>query len=101
MILADSLWRRRYQADPAIIGRKILLDGKPCEVVGVLPASFHFPREEKVGARTLGERLEIYKPLGYDAEDLQLRMGDFNFWTTAHVEFGLGLSGRDAGTQTA
>ena len=45
VILADSLWRRRYQADPAIVGRKILLDGKPSEVVGVLPASFHFPRE--------------------------------------------------------
>jgi predicted permease len=89
VILADSLWRRRYQADPAIVGRKILLDGKPCEVVGVLPASFHFPREEKVGARTLGERLEIYKPLGYDADDLQLRMGDFNFWTTARLRPGV------------
>ena len=26
VILSDSLWRRRYQADPAIVGRKILLD---------------------------------------------------------------------------
>src|ERR1039457_452460 len=49
-ILADSLWRRRYQADPAIVGRKILLDGKPHGIVGVLPPSFQFPREEKVGA---------------------------------------------------
>src|ERR1035438_9451100 len=88
VILADSLWRRRYQADPAIVGRKVLLDGKPCEVVGVLPASFHFPREEKVGARTLGEGLEIYKPLGYDADDLQLHMGDFNYWTTARLRPG-------------
>jgi hypothetical protein len=51
VILVDSLWRRRYQAGPAMVGRKILLDGKPCEVVGVLPASFQFPREEKAGAR--------------------------------------------------
>src|SRR6478672_4966907 len=29
VILADSLWRRRYSADPAVIGRRILLDGKP------------------------------------------------------------------------
>ena len=89
VILADSLWRRRYQADPAIVGRKVLLDGKPCEVVGVLPASFHFPREEKVGSRTLGEGLEIYKPLGYDADDLQLHMGDFNYWTTARLRPGV------------
>jgi putative ABC transport system permease protein len=89
VILADSLWRRRYQADPAIVSRKILLDGKPCEVVGVLPPSFHFPREEKVGARTLGESLEIYKPLGYDADDLQMHMGDFNYWTTARLRPGV------------
>ena len=78
VILADSLWRRRYRADPAIVGRKILLDGKPYEVVGVLPASFHFPREEKSGAASLGEGLEIYKPLGYDPGDLKVHMGDFN-----------------------
>jgi putative ABC transport system permease protein len=89
VILADSLWRRRYQADRSIVGRKILIDGKPYEVVGVLPASFIFPREEKFGARTLGENLEIYRPLGYDSGDLKLRMGDFNFWTTARMRPGV------------
>jgi predicted permease len=89
VILADSLWRRRYQADPAIVGRKILLDGKPHEVVGVLPASFHFPREEKPGPRALGEGVEIYKPLGYEPDDLKLRMGDFNYWTTARLRPGV------------
>jgi len=89
VILADSLWRRRYQADPAIIGRKVLLDGRPHEVVGVLPPSFHYPREEMLGTRTAGENLEIYKPLGYGADDLQLRMGDFNFWTTARLRAGI------------
>jgi predicted permease len=89
VILADSLWRRRYQADPAIVGRKILLNGKPCEVVGVLPASFHFPREEMVGVRTLGEGVEIYKALGYSPEDLPIHMGDFNYWTTARLRPGI------------
>jgi putative ABC transport system permease protein len=88
-ILADSLWRRRYQSDPSIIGRKILVDGKPFEVVGVLPASFVFPRLEKVGQRYVGEGLELYKPLGYDSEDIQLHMGDFNFWTTARLRPGV------------
>ena len=89
VVLADSIWRRRYQADPAIVGRKILIDGKPYQVVGVLPPSFVFPREEKYGARTLGENLEIYKPLGYDAGDLKVHMGDFNFWTTARMRPGV------------
>ena len=89
VILADSLWRRRYQADPAIVGRKILLDGKPCEVVGVLPPSFQFPREEKIGQRYVGEGLEIYKPLGYEPDELKLYMGDFNYSTTARLRAGV------------
>jgi putative ABC transport system permease protein len=88
-ILADSLWRRRYQADPAIVGRKILLDGKPHEIVGVLPASFHFPRAEQLGARADSGELEIYKPLGYESADLQLHMGDLNYWTTARLRPGV------------
>ncbi len=89
VILADSLWRRRYRADPAIIGRRILLDGKPYEVVGVLPASFHFPRQEKSAAASLGEGLEVYKPLGYEPGDLEVHMGDFNYWTTARLRPGV------------
>jgi predicted permease len=89
VILADSLWRRRYRADPAIVGRKILLDGKPYEVVGVLPPSFHFPHQEKSAAASLGEGLEVYKPLGYDPGDLKVHMGDFNYWTTARLRPGV------------
>jgi putative ABC transport system permease protein len=89
VVLADSLWRRRFQADPAIVGRKILLDGSPYEVVGVLPASFRFPREEKAGARFLGEGLEIYRPLGFVPADLKLRLGDFNYWATARLKPGI------------
>ena len=89
VILADSIWRRRFQADPGVIGRKMLLDGKPYEVVGVLPASFHFPREEKQGARYLGEGLEVYKPLGFDSGDLKIRLGDFNYWATARLKPGI------------
>ena len=91
-ILGDSLWRRRFASDPGIVGRKILLDGIPYEVVGVLPPSFHFPREEKVGARSLGEWVEVYKPLGYENDDVTLYMGDFNFSTTARLRPGVSLA---------
>jgi putative ABC transport system permease protein len=92
-IVADSLWRRRFGSDPGIVGRKILLDGTPYEIVGVLPPSFHFPREEeKIGGRSLGEWVEIYKPLGYESGDLTLRLGDFNYWTTARLRPGISLA---------
>jgi putative ABC transport system permease protein len=37
VILGDALWRRRYAADPAIVGRIIPINGEPYTVVGVLP----------------------------------------------------------------
>jgi putative ABC transport system permease protein len=42
-LIADSLWRRRYQADPSAIGRLIRLDGVPFTIVGVMPPKFRFP----------------------------------------------------------
>ena len=44
VILSNSLWHRRFSADPNIVGRKILLDGKPHEVVGVTPSGMPFYR---------------------------------------------------------
>ena len=39
VILTEGLWRRRFAADPNIIGRAIPLDGRPYTIIGVLPAS--------------------------------------------------------------
>jgi len=41
-MLSDALWRRRFAADPGIVGRAIPFDGGPMTIVGVLPASFDF-----------------------------------------------------------
>ena len=40
VLISDRLWRRRFGADPGIVGRPITLDGYPHEVVGVMPAVF-------------------------------------------------------------
>jgi putative ABC transport system permease protein len=39
-MLADGFWRRRFGADPSIVGRTITIDGSPFTIVGVTPASF-------------------------------------------------------------
>ena len=43
VMLGDDVWRTRFAADPAILGRQIRLAGKPHTVVGVLPPEFRFP----------------------------------------------------------
>ena len=40
IILSDGFWRRRFGADPAIVGRSITLNARPATVIGVLPASY-------------------------------------------------------------
>jgi predicted permease len=46
VVLSDRLWRRRYGANPAILGQQILLNGRPYAVIGVMPASFRFGSRE-------------------------------------------------------
>jgi putative ABC transport system permease protein len=41
-VLSDGLWRRRFGSDTGIVGRAINIDGTAYEVIGVLPAAFHF-----------------------------------------------------------
>jgi len=41
-IISDSLWKRRFGADPSIIGKTIMMDDQGYEVIGVLPPDFHF-----------------------------------------------------------
>lgn len=43
VVLSDGLWRRRFNADPSIVGRSIPLEGGSYEVLGVMPSDFAYP----------------------------------------------------------
>ncbi len=43
VLLSDGLWRRRFAADPEIIGRTLILDDVPTTVLGVMPPGFQLP----------------------------------------------------------
>jgi predicted permease len=50
-IVSDRLWRTSLNADPAIVGQSIILDGVPRTIVGVLPPDFSFrPVVPRLGA---------------------------------------------------
>jgi putative ABC transport system permease protein len=43
VILSHGLWRRRFNATPNVIEQTLMLDGKPCIIIGVMPEGFGFP----------------------------------------------------------
>lgn len=46
VMLAYGYWRSRFAGDPNVIGRRIVLDGHECTIIGILPASFQFMDRE-------------------------------------------------------
>lgn len=49
VIITDGFWRTRFAADPNIIGRKLTLNGRTKEVIGVLPPDFSIPKGAEWG----------------------------------------------------
>ena len=48
VLLSHEVWERRYQKDPAIVGRAINVNGRPHNVVGVMPPRFLFPENHRL-----------------------------------------------------
>jgi predicted permease len=47
VILSDELWRRRFDADPAVVGRKLAINDEQWQVVGVMPPHVRVPTYEE------------------------------------------------------
>ncbi|HLY16497.1 MAG TPA: ABC transporter permease [Bryobacteraceae bacterium] len=58
-ILSYSFWQTHYGGDRHILGRKIVVNGDPTSVIGILPRDFHFPRW----------RADLYVPMPLDRGD--------------------------------
>ena len=63
-ILSYGFWTTRFGASPDIIGKHLRLDGRPYEIVGVLPEWFVYP----AGAR---RPTPVFLPMTFTAEDRQ------------------------------
>jgi len=63
-ILSDGLWRRKFGADPAIVGRALSLDRRAYTVVGVMPPTFTFPNR---GPLLNNVPADLYVPMSFTA----------------------------------
>src|SRR5262249_54913018 len=83
VILSQSIWQRRFNADPSLIGRTITLNDLPYTVVGILPPEFRFPQIHEVESGP-----ELWTPL--QPESLQDRGAPF-LSVFARLKSGLAL----------
>ncbi|HUJ22529.1 MAG TPA: ABC transporter permease [Bryobacteraceae bacterium] len=58
-LVSDGLWRRRFAADPHLVGRKLAVNGRSFQIVGVLPPGFQFPADA-----------DFWTPLAFSNDDL-------------------------------
>ncbi|HUO82770.1 MAG TPA: ADOP family duplicated permease [Gammaproteobacteria bacterium] len=65
LLLSHELWQRRFDGQAGIVGRAIVVDGRPRTVVGVMPPGLHHPYEA-----------EAWIPFAFD-EVLRAPRGNF------------------------
>ena len=47
-VLSHMLWTTRYQSDPGVIGRGMVIDTRPHTIIGVMPPNFEFPENQRL-----------------------------------------------------
>ena len=66
LVLSYELWRRRFQADPQIVGKVVHLNGEGYQVLGVMPKGFNFPLRLATTAQLPTDQMQFWMPLGGD-----------------------------------
>jgi predicted permease len=82
-ILSDRLWRSAFNADPAVVGRTVLLKGEPQTVVGIMPATFRSNVDADIWTPIRGSRTGEG---GGDNFGIVVRLKDGASWAQAASE---------------
>jgi putative ABC transport system permease protein len=90
VLLSDRLWRRRFGADPSVVGRTINLSGQPFEVVGVMRPDFQFP----------GREHELWIPLTINPAVLSRQLRTYDHLAIARLRPGIDIDRAQAEMDT-
>ncbi|HTX36027.1 MAG TPA: ABC transporter permease [Bryobacteraceae bacterium] len=88
-ILSDGVWKRLFNADPAIVGKSITLNGNPFTVAGVLERGFMLNAEVMPSEGPM-DKIDIFLPLPLGA-DAVTRRGDENYNILVRLKPGVSL----------
>ncbi|MEX2260651.1 MAG: ABC transporter permease [Bryobacteraceae bacterium] len=72
VVISDALWRRRYGADPALIGKSINVNGESHLVVGIAPPSLPVPTGTLLHPfLAFAPRIDLWKPIAVTQRELK------------------------------
>jgi putative ABC transport system permease protein len=77
VMLCQAYWQRKFGSDPSVIGRQVVIDGKPREIIGVLPASFKF----------LDQNPQLVLPFRFNRAEVFI--GNFSYQGVARLKPGV------------
>ena len=63
VVLSHHLWQQQFGQDPAILGQRLILDGQPRTVIGIVSRGFE--------TSLLGDRPDLWLPLRLDSASLE------------------------------
>jgi predicted permease len=84
VILAHAYWQRRLGGKPDVIGETLQVNGRPHEIIGVLPERFHFIRSNP----------DLYFPMQFDRAELFI--GNFSYQGVARLKDGASVEQANA-----
>ena len=79
-VLGYPIWQSRYGADPNVIGKTLLINDVPVQVIGVMPEGFRLPTDFNDDA---AEPTQLWRPQGWDMTQLSRNHGYFAAATLA------------------
>jgi predicted permease len=87
VVISDALWRRRYGADPNLVGRTIELDRRNYVVVGIAAPSLLVPTGTQLHSLyAFAPRIDIWNPIA--TTELALRAENWNTFLLARLKTG-------------
>jgi len=73
-VISNGLWRRRFAANPQIVGQSITLNGRSYSIIGVMPSGFQFPMSlYGIKGVTFTQPAELWVPLVFRPAQLKER----------------------------
>jgi predicted permease len=84
VMLTYGYWRTKFGGDPSVVGQKLLVDGRPKDIIGVMPERFHF----------LDRKPAIILPLRLDPAKVFL--GNFSYQGIGRLKTGVSVEAANA-----